>query len=643
MAGLGVGIPEKPIRFGDCELNSSAFELRRGRRTMKLERIPLQVLLILIEQNGKVVTREAIAEQVWGKDVFLDVDNGINTAIRKIRQLLNDDPQKPRFVETIPGVGYRFIAPLETETRSEKSDASHEKASPAETASSVAVANESVASGGRGFWSRYRLAVVTLLCAAGIGTWLGWRHFAGQRHAIRSIAVIPLQNLSGDASQDYFAEGMTEELITELARIDSLRVISHTSVMGYKGTKKHLPEIARELGVDAILEGSVIRESENVRVTVQLLDGPADRHIWGEEYERPLNGVLNLQRDVGKAIAQEVRAKLSATQESRLHAAHAVNPAAYDNYLKGRFYFDTGFSKADSLKKAQQYFEESIKADPNFAQPYAGLSNTYIYMAFAGVLKKDQAYKLAMAAVTKALELDEGVGEAHDTLGVLKWHFEWDWQAAEQEFNRAMALAPSYSCAHEDRAIFLAYLGRRDEALAEIAKIDQLDFGISAAESEFLVFASLRDYPSMIAANNRALLLDPNDGFFHYNLGVGYESTGRVPEAIAEYQKAIAMSGGPEAYVGLAHVYSSSGRRAEAQRILTDLEHRVKANASPYAMAMIYAGLGDKDRAFASLDEAVREKSLELSSNLQGDILIDDLRGDPRFQSLVSQMKLPSR
>jgi tetratricopeptide (TPR) repeat protein len=264
-------------------------------------------------------------------------------------------------------------------------------------------------------------------------------------------------------------------------------------------------------------------------------------------------------------------------------------------------------------------------------------------MAFAGVLKQDQAYRLAMDAVTKALELDEGVGEAHDTLGVLKWHFEWDWQAAEQEFNRAMALAPSYSCAHEDRAIFLAYLGRRDEALAEIAKIDQLDFGISAAQSEALVFASLRDYPNTIAANNRALLLDPNAWFLHYNLGTGYEAARRIPEATAEYQKAIAMSGGPEAYVGLAHAYSSAGRRAEAQKILTDLEHRVKASASPYAMAIIYAGLGDKDRAFAFLDEAVREKSLELSSNLKGDIRIDDLRGDPRFHSLLSQLKLPSR
>lgn len=647
MAGLGVVIPEGSICFGEFELNPRALELRRGRRVMKLERIPLQVLLILIEQNGKVVTREAIADQVWGRDIFVDVDNGINTAIRKIRQLLNDDPQKPRFVETISGVGYRFIAPLEALSESERST-SKKETTPAEIGTSaepvVAVRNEPVALDGRGSWKQFRwVIVILLLFVAGGGGLLEWRYVAKRQHPIRSIAVIPLQNLSGDPSQDYFAEGMTEELITEIARIDSLRVISHTSVMSYKGTRKHLPEIARELGVDAILEGSVIREKDDVRVTVQLLDGPADRHIWGEEYERPLNGVLNLQRDVGSAIAHEVRAKLGPTKDGSLRAAHVVNPAAYDAYLKGRFYFDTGFSKLDSLKKAQEYFEDSIKADPNFAQPYAGLSNTYIYMAFAGALKQDQAYRLAMETVTKALQLDEEVGEAHDTLAVLKWQFEWDWQAAEQEFNRAMATAPSYSCAHEDRAIFLAYLGRRDEALAELAKIDQLDFGLSAAESETLVFASLRDYPSMIAANNRALLLDPNLSFLHYNLGVGYEATGKFPEAITEYQKAIAMSGGPEATVGLAHVYSNTGRKAEAQKTLTDLKQRMKSTASPYAMAIIYAGLGDKDQAFASLDEAVQEKSLELSSNLRADIRIDDLRGDPRFQAVLSKMNFPSR
>ena len=646
MAGTGVVIPEKSIRFSDCELNAAAFELRRGRRTVRLERIPLQVLLILIEERDKVVTREAIADQIWGKDVFVDVDNGINTAIRKIRQVLNDDPQKPRFVETIPGMGYRFIAPLkEGETQSH----------PIESANGlpplpiiVGTANRestlpqiSTASGRRRLWRHSGAMALVLLCVVGVGGWFSWKHFSGERHIIRSIAVIPLQNLSGDPSQEYFADGMTEELITELSRIESLRVISHTSVMDYKGTKKHLPEIARELGVDAILEGSVIRENSNVRVTVQLLDGPADRHLWGEEYERPLNGVLNLQRDVGRAIAQEVSAKLSATQQSPVRPAHEVTPAAYDDYLKGRFYFDNGYTKPDSLKKAQQYFEHAIQTDPNFAKAYAGLANTYIYSAFAGVLKRDWAYRSAKEALAKAMELDDSVGEAHDTLATMKEEFEWDWDAAEREYNRAIALAPSYSCAHEGRAGLLAFLGRRDEALAELAKIDQLDAGVGSADTEAGVFYALRDYPNLINASKRALLLAPDEWSLHYNLAVGYEGMGKLQEAISEYQKAIEISGNPAAVTGLAHAYSAVGERAEAEKILRDLERKLKGTAdSSYKMAMIYAGLGENDKAFEFLEKAFSERSLFMPGSLKADLQLDSLRSDPRFQSLLGRMSI---
>ena len=342
----------------------------------------------MIEQKGQLVTREEIAEKIWGKEVFLDTDNSINGAIRKIRQVLGDDPQQPRYVETLTGRGYRFVAPVSgQEPRSpQRNQPSLVRELAKEPVQAHQVSGETSVKAGEmaeapaaAHWRRFGFLIALICCCAiGFAAWIGWRHFYGEGAArpIRSIAVLPLQNLSGDPSQDYFADGMTEELITELSRIESLRVISHTSVMDYKGTKKHLPEIARELGVDTILEGSVIRENNNVRVTVQLLDGPADRHMWGEEYERPLNGVLNLQRDLGRAIAQEIRAKLGATQQSPVHTAHAVNPPAYDDYLKGRFYFDNGYTKPDSLKKAQQYFEHSIQADPGFAQAYAGVANT---------------------------------------------------------------------------------------------------------------------------------------------------------------------------------------------------------------------------------------------------------------------------
>ena len=495
MAITGAGIPDILIRFADCELNASAFELRRGRRTVKLERIPLQVLLLLIEEHGRVVTREEIADHVWGKGVFLDVDNGINTAIRKIRQVLNDDPQNPQFVETIPGSGYRFIAVPQTVDAPVRAGEGlhqvptlgfvHAEGTPvASAASDLRREGWGREPWGRERWIRFAGLIFGVLIIAGIGGWLGWRHFIVPRHTIGSIAVLPFQNFSGDSSQEFFSDGMTEELITELARTDSLRVISHTSVMDYKGTKKHLPEIAHELGVDAILEGSVIRENNNARVTVQLLDGPADRDLWGEEYDRPLNGVLNLQRDVAQAIVKEVRAKLTATQQDRLHKAHSVNPAAYDDYLRGRFYFDTGYADPASLKKAHQYFEHSIQSDPDFAPAYAGLAHTYLYSAFAGVLKRDEAYQSAKGALAKALELDDSVGEAHDALATMKLEFDWDWEATDRELNRAIALSPSYNCPHEVRAGFLSLLGRRDETLAEIAKIDQLDYSLTSAMTE---------------------------------------------------------------------------------------------------------------------------------------------------------------
>jgi tetratricopeptide (TPR) repeat protein len=319
-----------------------------------------------------------------------------------------------------------------------------------------------------------------------------------------------------------------------------------------------------------------------------------------------------------------------------------VNPAAYDDYLKGRFYFDTGFMNPDALKRGKQYFEEAIQSDPKFAQAYAGLANNYVYLAFAGVLKRDEAYQSAKNALDKSMELDDSVGEAHYALALLKSEFDWDWEAADREFNRAIALAPSYSCAHESRAIFLASHGRRDETLAELAKIDELDYGLPSAMVESGAYYALRDYPNLIEASKRALLISPNSWGAHYNLGAGYEGTGRIQEAISEYQKALDISGGDSKVpVALAHAYSAAGRRAEAEKILRDLEHKLgTAGDQPYTMATIYAGLGEKDKAFDSLEKAYSEKSFDLLGGLHADLALDGLRSDPRFQSLLGRMGL---
>ena len=467
---------QEPIRFGEgFEVDPRAFELRYSGRALKLERIPLQVLLILIEQRGQLVTREEIARKIWGKDVLLDTDNGINGAVRKIRQVLKDDPGEPRYVQTLSGRGYRFIAfvfdeepqtPFPAPRDPQEAEQGPMPAQPiaAEKGSRTDDAAPDVATG---HWRRFRwLASLFSCCVVGIAAWIGWTHYgASVAHPIRSIAVLPLQNLSGDPAQEYFADGMTEELITELSKIQLLKVISHTSVMEYKGTSKHLPQIARELGVDAILEGSVISENEDVRVTVQLLDGPNDRHIWSESYQRPLHGVLNLQREVAEAVTRQIRMALTPEQEARLTAPRTVDPEAYEDYLRGRYYLSTQFTMKQPLLLAKSYFEQSIHRDSSFAPAYSGLADSYYYLARFHHVPEETGLQSALEALHKALQLDDSIGEAHDTLGLISWRHDWNLEAAGRELDRAIALAPSYPCAHEDRAEFLAYLGRRAEAL----------------------------------------------------------------------------------------------------------------------------------------------------------------------------------
>jgi len=616
------------FRFDDFELDVRAGELRKHGLKLRLQGQPLQVLAALLSRAGDVVTREELRAQIWTADTFVDFDHSLHNAIARLREALGDSAETPRYIETLPRRGYRFIAPVEG------------IAAPSPSASTQPEPARETPVDPKPHKSRTLLAATILtVIVMGLGFWLARKATpptsAAQR--LNSIAVLPLSNLSGDPSEEFFADGMTDQLITDLARVGSLRVISRTSVMPYKSTKKSLPEIARELNVDAIVEGSVIRSGQRVRVTAQLLQAPTDQHLWAETYDRDLGDVLKLQGEVADAIAQQVRAQLTPHQQAQLRLAHSVDPAAYDAYLKGRLYFTTEYTKPASLKKAQHLFEESIQKDPNFALAYAGLADTYVYLAFTGALQRDPAYRSAKEALAKALQLDDSIGEAHDTLGVLSWQFDWDWEAADREFNRAIALAPSYSCAHEDRAFFLGVMGRRDEALAEIAKIDQLDYGSSAAGTESATYFLLRDYPRLIEASKRALLLDPKDWWQHYNLGVGYEGVGKAEQAISEYQKAIELAAGSQvASVALAHAYAALGEKTEAEKILRDLERESKESAaSPYTMATIYAGLGENDKAFEFLEKAYSEKSLYLVSSLKSDFLLDSLRPDSRFQSLL--------
>ena len=620
------------LRFDDFELDVRAGELRKRGVRLRLQGQPLQVLAALLNRAGDVVTHEELRAQIWTVDTFVDFDHSLHNAIARLREVLGDSAETPRYIETLPRRGYRFIGPVEGGAVSSPSRSAQTE-QPGQVPAGLRL-------------TKYRELLATTFLAllvAGLAIWLArtGAHPTSAAPRLNSIAVLPLENLSGDPSEEFFADGMTDQLITDLAKIGSLRVISRTSVMRYKGTRKSLPEIARELNVDAIVEGSVTRSGQRVRVTAQLVQAPTDQHLWAETYDRDLGDILKLQGEVADVIAGQVRAELTPTQQALIRRAHAVNPDAYDAYLKGRLYFVNEFTKPDSLKKAQRYFEESIQKDPKFALAYAGLADTYVYLTFAGALQRDQAYRSAKEALATALELDDSIGEAYDTLGVLSFEFYWDWDAADREFNRAIALAPSYSCAHEDRATFLAVIGRRTEALAELTKIDQLDYGLSVGRTESATYYELRDYPHLIEASRRGLLLDPNDWFQHFTLGVGYEGTDKVQEAISEYQKAIKISDNSQGTVALAHAYSAAGKKAQAEKILHDLERKLnQTSASPYTMATIYAGLGEDDKAFEFLEKAYSEKSLDILWSLKSALLLDSLRPERRFQSLLRGMAL---
>jgi len=621
------------LRFDSFELDLQAGELRKRGIKLRLQGQPIQVLGILLQSAGNLVTREELRSQLWSADTFVDFDHSLHNAIARIREALGDSADAPKYIETLPRRGYRFIGPVE-EVQAPWMEP--EKSKTGVPQATVAMRPDL----GSGF-----LVTLVACLALGFAIWMTWQHFYTKSAApvIRSLAVLPLQNFSGDPAQEYFADGMTEELITELSRIHAIKVISRTSIMEYKGTKKHLPQIARELGVDGILEGSVRREGDQVRITVQLLDGPNDRHLWSEDYQREMRGILDLQRDMAQAIARQIRIEVTPQQQARANSGRAVNPEAYEAYLRGRSYITSATLTPQDLKTAQPYFEEAIRKDPGFALGYVGLADCYVYLALFHQMSPASAVGPAREALRKAMELDDGIGEAHATLAMLTWLQDWDWAGAEREFDTAIALAPNFGCAHLVRGHFLAWQGHRSEALAEIAKSGQLDPGYSFAASESSVHVLVRDYDGLLTASRKELAANPKEWLGHYFLATAYEGMGRRAEAIPEYQKAIAMSSdAQEAVAALGHAYAAAGRRAEAENILQDLEQKAKREyVSPYWIATVHAGLGDKDQAFVFLEKAYAEKSWDLPSELQSDLRIDNLRSDPRFQDLSRRLNFP--
>src|SRR5580704_12134215 len=621
------------LRFDSFELDVRAAELRKGGIKLRLQGQPIQVLAKLLSCSGELVTREELRAEIWPAETFVDFDHSLHNAISRIREVLGDSAETPRYIETLPRRGYRFIRPVEKVGIPEPQQ--------------LPVSEPAVAVPFEAPRTTTRAALiaglsVVVVAAAGLVLAPALARRSSAIPSVRSIAVLPMVNFFGDPAQEYFADGMTDELITDLAKIGSLRVISRTSVMRYKGTRKDLPEIAKELNVDGIIEGSVTRSGQRVRITAQLLYGPSDKHLWAETYERDLGDVLGLQSEVAQAIAQQVRAQVTPQLQARFRAARPVNPEAYDAYLRGRYYLSNMFTMAHPLNMAKNYFEEAVRKDPGFAAAYSGLAEDYIYLAIFRQMPAEAAHQQAEEALRHALALDDSIGEAHDPAGVLSWRYSWDWDSTGRELDQGIALAPSYSCAHEDRAEYLAFRGRRAEAEAEMVKSLELDTSIGSFLTESAVYFQLRDFDRLVEASRRGMALNPNEWFEHFYLGAGYEGTGKGLESIAEYQKAVELSGGDQdATAALAHAYAGVGRKAETRKILRDFEQKSATTyVSPYLIATLYAALGEKEAAFKFLEKAYQEKSLDLSWYLKADLRIDSLRSDPRFHALLSRVGL---
>ncbi len=649
---MGPAVPSsRLIRFGVFELDLRSGELQKQGRKIRLEGQPVQILICLLESPGELVTREDLHRKLWPADTFVNFEHGLNAAVKRLRQALNDSADNPRFVETLPRRGYRFIAPIQAVAAGGDVSAVNEAAAVTEVPATRDLAEErapdrgdlsektSVFAPQRWPHARKRFGVALLVVLGILTLWI-LRPGSQPPRVIRSLAVLPLENLSGDASQEYFSDGMTDELITELGQISELRVISRTSVMTYKGAHKSLPQIAQELNVDAVVEGTVLRSGEQVRITAQLIQAAADKHLWAQSYEGNLQDMLALQKKVAQSIAEEIRIKLTPHEQAVLKNSKRVNPEAYEAYLKGRYSWNK--RTADGLKKAAVYFNQAIEKDPNYAQAYAGLADSYALLGDweYGVLAPKEAYPRAKAAATKALDLDSTLGEAHISLAFCLDGFDWDWESAGREFRRGIELNPGYATGHHWYAWHLAALGRNDEAVAEMKKAESLDplsLIISADLAEELLIA--HRYDEAIRQSRKTMDLDPQFAVAHYELGQALVQKHLYKEAITELQKAIALSGGSTTCTSnLAYVYAVSGMKTEAVKILNDLKNRPNhALSNAPEIALVYVGLDEKDQAMAWLEKAYAER---FNPGVLLRPAFDPLRADPRFQDLLHRIGL---
>jgi len=620
-------------KFGDFELDPSGFELRRLDRPLKLERIPMELLILLLEKKGQVVSRQEIIERLWGKDVFIDTEHGINTAVRKIRTALREDVERPRFIQTVSGKGYRFVpSAVSTNANGDRAAANvsvpaHEILTPASTQAGPNRTWEDLASR-KWPWAAVALpAVAAALLALNVAG-LRDRVFANNSIGpIHSIAVLPLANLSGDPSQDYYADGLTDELITALARNRSLRVVSRTSVRQYKDASQPLTKIAQALGVDGILEGSVNRGANQVHINLQLIYAPTDTHVWAQSYDRDLNTALSLPAELSETIAREAKVSSAPAEQQRY-----VNPQAHDAYLEGRYLWING-----NYGESRKDFERAIRLQPDYAPAWSGLSMGIMAIGDGGAPVTREIVDQAEAAARKAVELDDSLAEGHHAMAGMYLFGRWDWDRADAESRRSLELDPNFSEAHHLRSYILSAMNRPEEALEEQKRATEID-PFERPWALGRAYYKVRQYDAAIDEFRMRAQAASAAPWVHAFLSRTYGFKGMEKESEQELEEDTRINYGEKAAAEIRRTYEGGGRRAVLQLQLNDLKTRSrKEYVSPYELAEAYAALGMKDETLKQLEDAYREHSIELVF-LQGEPVFDFLHPDQRYRALVKQI-----
>jgi TolB-like protein/DNA-binding winged helix-turn-helix (wHTH) protein/tetratricopeptide (TPR) repeat protein len=637
-----VDIGQGDVRFGSFELDLRTGELRKGGFRVRLQEQPLRILALLVDRAGELVTREDLRQTLWSHDTYVDFDRGLNNAVRRLREALGDSADAPRFVETLARRGYRFIAPVErlpmvpAEAPRPPAPAVAAPALPA--AAPVPVRPPLPA----------RLRTGLLATAAGLallaalyGAWpRASSTAAGRGRAM--LLVLPFVNLSGDPEQEYFSDGLTEEMIARLAVLQptELGVIARTSAMHYKGTQKRTDQIGRELGVAYILESSVRRAGNRVRVTTQLIAADTQEHLWSETYERELGDVLRLQVEVAEAIAGQVQVRLTGPMRARLQAA-PVDPEAHSLYLKGRFF--AAQRTADGLARALSLYREALGREPHYAAAQAGIADVHLIRAWYGITSEPEALAEARAAAEAAVGLDPGSADAYVALACTRLYHDWDWPGAEQAFRQAIALNPAHAVArHRFGYYYLRARGRLAEAMAEVKQaleLDPLSLGINVALADLYVDAGRTD--EALAQCRRTLELNPQFHVARLVEGEAYEKAGRRAEALASYEKAAAARYGTlTPFVESARLLALSGQPEAARRRVAQGRAEGRSYVPIQRLARLHLALGERDEALSLLLRADAEKIVGLE-HLKHDPAFAPLKGDARFVALLQRIGPP--